>query len=126
MCQMLPGPTRGVLLVDACVCGLLSYRSNTPRYRTAQPPAPEYWKARYGAFGVYPFRKGDSDDTMAFGVKSKPQARGQQYFKAKYGPTGYAMFNLNQAADKEAAQQIRLPQRQWHAEGIVRPTEYEQ
>ena len=88
--------------------------------------APEYWKARYGAYGVYPFRKGDSDDNMAFGVKTQAPRLGQEYFKAKYGPTGYAMFNLNEAADTEAGKQVRLPKRQWHAEGIVRPTEYEQ
>jgi len=26
----------------------------------------------------------------------------------------------------DTLEQVRLPKRQWHAEGIVRPTEYEQ
>jgi len=100
-------------------------RVAAPQLSTRQRAAPEYWKARYGAYGVYPFRKGDSDDNMAFGAPQQPPPSGQEYFKAKYGPTGYAMFNLNTAADKEAMQQVRLPKRQWHAEGVVRPTEYE-
>ena len=80
--------------------------------RSRERPAPEYWKARYGAYGVYPFQKGDSDDTMSLGAPTKPHPLGQEYFKAKYGPHGYAMFDLDQAADHEAARQVRLPKPQ--------------
>jgi len=87
-----------------------------PALQLRQRRVPEAWKARYGAYGVYPFQKGDSDDDMAFGAKQPPHPVGQEYFKAKYGPTGYSMFNLDVAADSQGMQQVRLPSRQWHAE----------
>ena len=101
--------------------GIPKYPSNGPQRRT-----PEYWKAKYGAYGVYPFHRGDSDDTMGFAARAQAPRLGQEYFKAKYGANGYAMFDLNAAANKEAESKPALPVRQWHAEAIVRPTEYEE
>jgi len=61
--------------------------NQVPRLQSTQQRAvPEYWKARYGADGVYPFRKGDSDATMSYNgqwnqKKTDTPRQGQEYFK---------------------------------------------
>ena len=79
------------------------------------PKSTHFWRAKYGSFGVYPFHRGDSDDFMAVepSAHGHPRSSGQEYFKAKYGAQGYSMFDLNKAADTEAAAPIRLAQRRW-------------
>ena len=93
-----------------------------PILRSRQPATSEFWKAKFGPYGVYPFERGDSDDTMAFGSGSqaRPAPLGQEYLHAKYGSQGVSMFDLRKVADSEGGGRMRLAKRQWHAEGAVR------
>jgi len=91
-----------------------------PLLRSRPPATTEFWKAKYGPYGVYPFQRGDSDDAMALGPGRRQAPLGQEYLHAKYGSQGVSMFDLRKVANSEGGRPIRLPKRQWHAEGTAR------